>query len=188
MSIFNVVDLEMNQPSGAIIQIGGVRLDTQIGSIFEFFDELVNPFPDVLNPDILNLTGLVESNILIADKIEIVLKRFWEWAEHKPLISWGRDGNELVNQASILNLHLNLKKIRLIDLAGTVDLFRAGLGSEFRRGGLKNTMYSFGLTFLHRPHNALTDARNTARLAYYLIQEMKSLKQIQKILSEKKNI
>jgi len=56
------VDLEMNQPSTRIIQIGAVCFQPDKGVLVDTFDRFVNP-GEPIAPEIQTLTGIGDDNV-----------------------------------------------------------------------------------------------------------------------------
>lgn len=169
-----VIDLEMNQPSRKIIQIGAVIGDLESGVIIKTLRLFVNPL-EPLNPRISKLTG-IEASQLKSPLIETVfsLETFIKQnqIENEPLI-WGTsDITELRKQ--ILEGDPN----RDVGFLGKswIDVRSLFFLAARRRGlpekvNLLSAMKSCGILFSGRPHDALSDARNTFIFAYHLLKK-----------------
>ena len=69
-----VLDLEMNQPSGTIIEVGAVCYHSRSGKITSRFSQHVKlPEGELLNPDITKLTGITKEDIEVARPLDQVL-------------------------------------------------------------------------------------------------------------------
>ena len=156
-----VLDLEMNQPSGAIIQIGAVCYDTRRGVTSSFTVD-VNPH-EQLTEFITELTGITQADVDKADPLPLAYTALVEWAEkagcQANMATWGTDYWTLKTQVApqywVWRRFLNVKEV--------ATLLRAH-DSGKARGGLSASLDYFGLKFLGTPHTAVADAYNTARL------------------------
>lgn len=190
-----VLDLEMNQPSGAIIQIGVCLLDCRTGVIADRMTRYVRlPAGESLNPEIAALChinpeqvewrGVPEEPDMFSSQpnisIEEALRWLWTYVGSKPVAAWGGD-IELVEDVS-RTLGVEHKSPRGIDLKVLGMMMRALVGSR-SRGGLKKTMELFGLDFQGQQHDACADAFNTARLLWYWLHRVQAAETFLKELS-----
>lgn len=162
-----VCDLEMNQPSGRIIQIGAVQLDCRTGKISDPFDRIVHPKfwgdgEKLLSPEIVELTGITQER-LDAEGLPLahVLHEFWAYVGSKPMAAWGRDVWLLIEASRTLGVAHKIP--RALDVKSLGEILRCIYPGK-TKGGLKSTMEAFGMQFQGRQHDAVRDARNTARL------------------------
>lgn len=161
-----VLDLESNQPSGKIIQIGALVYNVNEDRVESKFNEYANPGEPVTEY-ITELTGITQKVLDVSDSLTIVLQNFWNWAEEvkcKQIGAWGSDVWDLIQQSKELGVSYP-SRLRNIDIKAMSMIFRAPLGTK-QRGGLKSTLELFKLdpSFLGRQHDAYDDAFNTARL------------------------
>jgi len=162
-----VLDLEMNQPSGTIIEVGAVCYHSRSGKITSTFRQLVRlPEGEALNPDITKLTGITEEDLVFtARPMDLVLANldFWAVAHgcSRNMATWGTD-YWLLKEAFRAE-HTPFPWKNFLNVKEMAALLRAALPGK-QRGGLKSAIEAFGLTFQGEPHRALTDARNTAML------------------------
>lgn len=174
-----VLDLEMNQPSGKIIQIGAVLVDLKKQNMLvDDFNKYVNPH-EPLDPYIIDLTNIKQEEVDKAEDITKVLGDFWKWVEGSKcggnIWAWGTDVEEL-QKVSIDNALLT-PKLRSVNMKYLSFLIRSAIGSK-QRGGLKNTMDLFKVQFEGRQHNALVDATNTAYLLKHIFDIFKVIRYI----------
>ena len=172
--ILTALDLEMNQPSGKIIQIGAVMGDLHTGKILDRVNCLINS-GEQLNPFITDLTGITdkmiyEEGIDIVDAYELLNSSHKKHNAFMNPITWGGgDSIELKEQLP--------KEIdwcfgrRWIDCKTLYISIRLANGQKLQ-GGLAKAMTKFGLNFEGRKHNALDDAYNTFRFYRRLVQLM----------------
>ena len=171
------LDLEMNQPSGKIIQIGAVIGDTSSGIISDRIRIYVNP-GELLNPEIGNLCDISQENLdagISLSDAYLQLKTFHKNSDFINPVTWGGgDSQELYDQ-----LDPNIRENycfgrRWID-AKTMAVTRM-IAREDRvySGGLSSTMKRYGLKFQGRPHDAQTDAENTFRIYNHMLYLVRS--------------
>lgn len=179
MSIFNVLDFEMNQPSDKIIQIGAVAIDMKDGKIKSEFNVFVNPHEEV-SEFITKLTGITQSQVDSGLELEDAYTEFWKWTFGKKVIAWGSDGYRARQESQNLGVSYP-SKLRLLNLKVMVELLREGFTGP-GAGGLVPSLKLFGLKFKGRQHDALDDARNTAFLAYDIVRRFREHNEISKII------
>lgn len=169
-----ILDLEMNQPSGKIIEIGAVTLNTSNGKITKLFHELSNP-GELPNEFIQNLIGRTAAEIAEARGSKEVLSDFWEaFAEDggKKLAGWGNDTQQIIEQS--LDYKLSFDWPKQYDLKQTINLYTHFVNRQNvkYKMGLKKTMEQWDLEFEGDHHCAYDDAYNTAQLAYKVFNDM----------------
>jgi inhibitor of KinA sporulation pathway (predicted exonuclease) len=171
------LDLEMNQPSGKIIQIGAVIGDTSSGVISGRLRIYVNP-NELLNPDIINLCKISQEQVdngLSLEEAYIQLKDFHKNADFINPVTWGgADSQELFDQLDPTVRTDWCFGRRWID-AKTVAVTRMIVREDrVLSGGLSTTMKRFGLKFQGEAHDAQTDAENTFRIYNHMLYLMRS--------------
>jgi inhibitor of KinA sporulation pathway (predicted exonuclease) len=181
--ILNVVDMEFNQPSGKIIQIGGVAIDAKTGELLDEFLTHVNP-KEALDPFIIELCGISQEQVDKAPDIHDALNHFWNWTKSKSIAAWGNDHDIIIQHSQELHVESAPKSPSAYNLLEMANLLRCAYTGS-KQGGLVKTMNLFGLDFIGRQHNALDDARNTARLANRMIDMVRRCVKIEEIVNEK---
>lgn len=177
-----VVDLEMNQPSQKIIEIGAVFMNLKTGDIIDRFDCYVNP-EEQLDDFIIKLTGITQKQVDNGIKIQDALTEFWLWVEKhncKNVQAWGSDVWELTQQSK-LN-HIQYPKIRAYNIKELVNVVKSALPNTSLKGGLSKSMEVFGLPFKGRAHNALVDAENTGNLLFFVKEQFRQIFEIKKVI------
>jgi len=174
-SMYVSLDLEMNQPSRKIIQIGIVYGDMNTGVIWEKQSIYVNP-GESLNPYIMKLTGVTEAHIQNAPtlasayvQIQAAMKR------HGPCrnpITWGGGDSEAMRVQMELNENEYLFGRRWLD---TKTIFQAWCQSQGKpvQAGLAKAMSKMGLQFKGRKHDALADAMNTFHFYWFMLKKFR---------------
>lgn len=173
-----VLDLEMNQPSGRIIQIGALEMNTKANPAYPRNTFRVHVLPDEpLNQEIVTLTRITETTLAEHGiGIRQALRAFWGWIPGKNLMAWGSDCKHLIKLSEELGVEVP-KGLVLFDLKPLAALVRSGLPGK-TQGGLFKTMEALGLEFDGQQHDALSDAYNTALLAFHIISSFRRLESI----------
>ena len=180
-----VLDVELNQPSRKVIQIGAAVFNARNAALIERLELYVNP-NEPIDPFITELTGITNSDV--AGGVTIYeayneLKRFH--AKHKcfrnPMV-WGsgvrndsiaiyedylKFGDSLGENDLDFDTE-NFMGFRVIDVK-TIYQSQAIFENSQYAGGLKDCMKKMGLEFEGEAHRALTDAINTFRIWYHLM-------------------
>lgn len=178
------IDLELNQPSGLIIQVGAVVGDITNGQVIARFSEMVW-LHEPLNPAITKLTGIKQSQLDSASMLCNVYGRLVSFVDgfaktrHLNPITWGGgDSDYLVGQARAytseedLVLFKNPFGRRWLDAKTLYQTWRM-VQNKPLGGGLKRGLINLGLKFKGRPHDACDDAENTFYAFYALLNKMR---------------
>lgn len=179
--IFTSLDLEMNQPSKKIIQIGAVVGNIETGQVLDKLSIFVNP-KEKLAKNIMELTHITQEQVdngVTLEEAYYQLRAFHE--KHSsfinPLTWGGGDSQEILNQLTKplsykLLVFFKLKDPiefawcfgrRWIDVKTLFISWRFGNRKPIQ-GGLAKSMLKVGLQFQGKKHNALDDAENTFRM------------------------
>lgn len=160
-----VLDLEMNQPSEAIIQIGLVTVDLTTRLITDSLSVHVNPH-EPLSQEISELTGITQDDLDRGIELDDALGMVWDRVRNGVQVAWGRDWHLLRMSAAMLSGRAPPIRWRVVDLKGVAQILGQTLPNSSRKKvrGLRSTLEAFGLEFVGRQHDALVDARNTANL------------------------
>lgn len=169
--IFTSLDLEMNQPSGKIIQIGAVVGNIRTGEILDRFSMHVN-CNEILNPEIIKLTGItqkqVNSGVDLLEAFRQLRELHLKHGSFINPITWGG------GDAQEIKLQLEYEFVkeaigswpfgrRWIDVKTFFVGYRIANEEEIQ-GGLARAMTKVGLKFEGRKHDAQDDAENTFRM------------------------
>jgi inhibitor of KinA sporulation pathway (predicted exonuclease) len=170
------VDAEYAQPSRKCIQIGAAAYDATTAECLGTFETYVNP-GEPISEEIIALTGITDKDVENAPKISEafdMLKAFHK--KHKcfrnPLL-WGsgvrNDSHSLWLESG--STEENFMGFRVID-AKTLYQSAMLFGNGEYAGGLEKSMNKLGLVFEGKAHTALTDAKNTFTIWYYLTRKL----------------
>jgi len=173
-----ILDLEMNQPSNKIIQIGWVIANIRTSKLISKHSILVNP-AEMIDSYITRLTGISDTDLIGAPDIKTAycqLEKILLSTKDvsKIPVQWGTgDIKLLFNQSGLPD-----KKDYYFHLDRTIDaksvyrayaMYTCGGASKL---GLSKAIENLGLTFEGTPHNALDDAFNTWRVLDFIGRRM----------------
>ena len=191
---FVSVDIECNQPSGTIIQIGAVAWDTDRGEQ-DWFSVYVNP-EEKINWDHMLSRGITLGELLPFGQNRInnygtaplkAVSMFWEFVKEvecsRRFLQWGGGDMEAIRKlsemcgvavpryetvdAKLIYKHLYMPAMRLPKQAGLHKACGAVLGE-----------------FVGLPHSALWDARNTAKVYAEMFKTLNKAKRAEQIFKE----
>ena len=158
------LDLELNQPSGSIIQIGAVVGNLASGKILEEYSAYIN-CGEILDPFIINLTGIKQENVdngislfTAYDQLKELHKKYECF--RNPL-AWGSgDTLCLKKQLHITDDELFLFGRRWIDVK-TVFISYRWANNLSHQAGLSKALSKLDMQFQGRKHSAVSDSLNT---------------------------
>ena len=180
---FLALDLELNQPSGKIIQVG-----VAIGDKNSRFEDYVvrkwyiNP-QEPISEFITDLTGITDADIsaegysheYVARELSNLIN------EHKPFVNpvtWGGgDSSELLAEFSRNHADFPHFGRRWIDVKTWYTYLMLTKGKA-PSGGLASAMGYFKLHFKGKAHRADVDAANTLALFFHLLERQSKLENL----------
>jgi len=169
-----VLDLEMNQPSGKICQIGAVIGDTITGEIEHRLRIYVNP-GEPIAPYITELCGITQEQIdaegvTLAEAYNQLRDWHLKYGEFMNPVTWGGgDSQEIYDQLDESTRENWCFGRRWIDAKTLVVSRMIVRDNKVYSGGLASAMKRFGLTFQGRKHDAQDDAENTWKIYNYML-------------------
>lgn len=184
------IDLEMNQPSKKIIQIGYIIADVQKNKILRKRSLIVNPNePLGIIQDgrtISDFTGITEVDIKfngmsLQDAYKILVMDVEELNPNRTPIQWGQGDSYCLKEQLGLTWDEYIFRNRIWDIKSLYQIHRS-FQNKSVANGLEKALNSLGMEFKGRPHNALDDALNTYRVFYELGQKSAKFDQIIKII------
>lgn len=185
-----VLDLELNQPFGEIIEIGAVAVNLNTNSnsleMLDIFQLLCKNTADI-STEITELTGIDKEMLDSADSFQEVAIKFWNWFDKqqvgKNLAAWGEDYRLLVEQ-SRRNRIMNIPKFYPFNIKALANFhLRAKEGAK-AKGGLRKTLDKLSPAYKYKEHEALEDARATAEVAYILFKNAQKYWQTVELLND----
>lgn len=168
------LDLEFNQPSGTLIQIGAVLGHLPTRKIHSRFSCFINP-QEPLAPHISDLCG-VDSRVLeVAGTLEEAFEELRIWrapflseVQRNPLTWGGGDSDTLRERLGLEPEHFMFGR-RWTDVKTVFTAWCHATGRD-AQGGLAPSMKKVGLVFEGRKHDAMYDALNTFRMYCKLLE------------------
>lgn len=177
-------DLEMNQPSNKIIEIGAVTYNLKLGNKLASFHCHVNPH-EILNPTITTLTGIQQEQVDAAQEIKYALREFFDWFIMQgcggKLVCWGQDA--LLIRRVARELGMEVPKILELNFKEMFKWTKAARRLP-EKGGLAASMKELRMEFEGEPHRALNDADNLARLGVTQFKILESIFRIRDVVKE----
>lgn len=175
-----VVDLEMNNIrrrsearkicTNEIIEIGASMLDENLWEIGKFQIYVKPEYNDVIVPKISKLTGITNEMVANAPTFSVAFKQFTDWClnikDDVMIYAWSNtDHSQVMKEIQLKQYKLSEEEHKLMEHGWTdfQNEFDIHLGFE-RQISLKLALDMEGIDFNGRQHDALDDARNTAKL------------------------
>lgn len=162
-----IFDLEMNQPSGTIIQIGAVVVDTNKMTIGDTYSLVCNP-GEVPSDFITNLTGITRGSVREAPTAHSAITNFWKWLKTaecgNKLGAWGNDFKDIRNASSYYKISYDWPKFfNIKDFVAMYTHIKDDQQSY--KMGLKQACEFWGIKYdKEKAHDALWDAMKTAEV------------------------
>jgi inhibitor of KinA sporulation pathway (predicted exonuclease) len=170
------LDLELNKPSGKIIQVGVAIGDLITQEILHTYSTYIN-VEEILDPFIINLTGIKQSDVdngttlfQVYDELKAIHKAYECF--RNPLTWGGGDTQELKKQLCITDDEMFLFGRRWIDVK-TIFLTYQIANNQSKQAGLAKALVKMGLQFKGKKHNAVDDAINTFYMYVELLKRFK---------------
>lgn len=170
------LDLEFNQPSQKIIQIGAVLGDLDSATVMSRFNCFVDP-EEPLNPIISSLCGIAPEALELSNSLPDAYVELQNWLrpfnacrQLNPLTWGGGDSMALKSQLGLKDKWEFGR--RWVDVK-TVYIACQTVRGGSTEGGLKPSMRKLGVPFHGRPHDAADDAHSTFLMYCKLLSLMK---------------
>jgi DNA polymerase III epsilon subunit-like protein len=193
--LFTSLDLELNQPSNKIIQIGAAKFNILTGEVYKKFKHYVK-IDEPLCTDknichIPKLTGITDeileqkgTDLITAYRAlrefhdePVVINGKEERAMLNPVVWGGDDSRCIKEQVAAAGYEFNNKNHycfghRIFDTKTIFQLLQIA-NHESIKGGLKQACKKWDIKFEGRAHDATVDAYNTAKLMHKLFLEIR---------------
>lgn len=177
---FLALDLEMNQPSGKVIEVGVcIGAYNQPDNEYVRRSWYINP-EEPIDEFITSLTGISDQTIAtsavpwatMAEELSGLIE------EHQPFlnpVTWGGgDSQLLLKSLSEQGVPFPHFGRRWID-AKTIHVFNNLAEGKSFKGGLRSSMAAYRRSFKGTPHQAGDDAYNTLRLFFSMMDRQRTL-------------
>lgn len=175
------LDLELNQPSRTIIQIGACIFDPKTARIIAEFNRIIFTHEEI-NPFITELTGITQKDVAQGSDLKsayLDLCRFRrKYQANKQVLTWG-DGDLRLLKEQVFKAHKNNEEsfkwdlgFRFFDAKTIYQAYRIFKEAP-TKAGLAAAMENLGMPFEGREHDALCDAKNTAKIFSQLLWNFK---------------
>ncbi len=147
-----------------IIEIGAVRIN-EYGEVISRFENFVKPtINPILSGFCKKLTSITQAQVNTARSFPKVLQDFFDWAdvydEDYYICSWGQNDKKLFAD----DCRLHKQEIEWLDnyvnLKGEYDRLKG----DIVKGNLKKIVNREGFEFTGKPHRAISDAENLAKI------------------------
>jgi inhibitor of KinA sporulation pathway (predicted exonuclease) len=179
------VDLEMNQPSGRIIQIGAVCFHPENGFVVDTFNQLVNP-DEVISDQIIALTRISNERVIGQPNIQNAASAFSSFKKKHQInpigIVWGAGTSNDVEKIYRESGLQSPFKSRIIDVKGVYQMLANASSATMRQNsGLLRACENMKIGWddqYGEPHDALADAWNTMRMYLFLSKCLKGAVEI----------
>ena len=186
---FIALDLEMNQPSGKVIEVG-----VAIGNVTDGILEMRNWYVDPQEPIeeyITQLTGIDDERISssavplsqVAEDLSSLVTKYSCFVNP---VQWGGGDTAILLKefrlAEIPFPHFGRREIDVKTVCGYLSMVEGRKPS----GGLKSYLGRHGLSFVGTPHRAGDDARNTLELWFTLMRRQRVLEESRAALGKVK--
>lgn len=166
-----VIDLEMTceetTPKGyvpEIIQIGIVELNAQ-GSLVSEKMLFVKPTINQVSAFCTKLTGVTPKQVKSASPLVMVMNTLVKYGiKNKKLVFWGGDNLQFQNECELKGIDVPIST-SIINLS----LVHSALMGTNQKIKLNDALKQWGITPEGKAHDALVDAKNTAKLFTKLI-------------------
>ena len=169
------IDLEMNQPSNKIIQVGWTCGDPLTGRTYAIEGRYIY-LDEPLDPMISNLCGIQQETLnkssTLQNTYSDLLKDWNKYECSVTTLAWSKGDLALLRKQLSDDMGWPFGQ-HYIDAKNLYQSWKLKQNPIHLKGGLARAMVRLGLQFEGRKHNAKDDAYNTFRIYHRLLQEFK---------------
>jgi len=175
------LDLEMNQPSNKIIEVG-VAIGNITDGIITTKNWYIDP-KESIEEYITNLTGIsnhtiAETSSSIEDVARDLSELILKYNCFVNAVTWGQGDTRLLLQEFKEN-NVNFPHFGRRDLdIKTICVYHRLAQERKTTGGLSSFLHRYGLKFFGTPHRAANDAYNTLSLWFVLLKREQAIKEM----------
>jgi inhibitor of KinA sporulation pathway (predicted exonuclease) len=178
---FIAIDLELNQPSGKIIEIG-IAIGNPTDGIVKNTQWYVDP-DEKIDESITELTGIDDATIeMDSTPLHVVAEQLTTiFSAYEPFpnpVQWGGSDADILRKEFLLKgIDCKLFGRREIDVKTIYSFLQISRGRSIT-GGLKGCMERYKVPFVGTPHRAMDDARNTLQFYFTLLNRQQNMERI----------
>lgn len=184
MSNLISIDLEMNQPSNKIIQLGYVIFNVRTGRLLTSKCININP-KEPLDPYIITLTNLTDeilaSGTTLSDGYSSLLADMAQYNVSRTCVQWGAGDARLLQTQLGISTKDYIFRGRTFDVKSMFQVHGMFLNTNYVMG-LGKACETLGLPFQGTQHNAMDDALNTKEVFMYLGRHITLADRVKKVL------
>jgi hypothetical protein len=194
---FVSIDLELNQPSNNIIQIGACTFNTDSKTPYvpeKTLSVFIDPNEPVNWNHHLNTRETLGSLLGDTFKTEWEIHKvsteeglvlFWDFIKNsqsgRKVIQWGNgDIQQILNQSKIANVRPSII-VKDLNIKRVYELLYKPILEKNKGGGLFKACENMGVPFEGRAHDALVDAINTGKLTVKMFEILSNYQKIKKL-------
>lgn len=183
------IDLEMNQPTGTIIQIGYVIADVKTRKLKISKSIIINTLEEI-HPEIERLTGITQDDVdnseyALSDAYRELCEDMNKFQVTKHPLQWGTDHFELRNQLNISWEEYTFRR-RAHDIKSLYQLYQMSKPNSKTISGLQRSLKQLDMEWdnkFGKPHDALADAYNTLLTYFKIADKMRLFDEIEKVVA-----
>lgn len=174
------LDLELNQPSGKIIEIG-VVIGNRTDGVIDEMSWLIDPIESI-DESIVELTGInddliVERGVSLGYAAAELSAMIVKHSCFVNPVQWGHGDAELLkSELRLAGIDFPHFGRRTIDVKTICTFLSKAVGRK-PNGGLKSHVERYGLVFLGQAHRACFDARATLELFFELLRRQQIMEE-----------
>lgn len=179
------VDLELNNKNNGetpkIIQVGVALGKISDPENIQTFSWYLNPNEEIA-PFITQLTGITDEVVqtqsvthqVLAQELGEILQKNNVFVN--PVVWGGNDAASLIREFKQQEINFPFFGRRILDVK-TLFVFQNIVKGKSPSSGLQKAMRSYGLNFIGDAHRADTDALNTLRFYFYLVNRQRQIEE-----------
>lgn len=179
--MYLALDLEMNQPSGKVIEVGVCIASCNTIMTPKLYSWYVNP-NEPITEFITGLTGITDDDVInkstpvaeIASTLSSYITQ--DDCYVNPVVWGGGDHGSLMQCFNEHGVKFNHFGRRWMDVK-TIHTFLQLIKGDNANGGLRSCMGAYNLKFEGDAHRASADAHNTLRLFFHIMEKHGNINQ-----------
>jgi len=172
-----------------VIQIGAVALDN-LGNIVGEYNQIVKPhYSDSITPVIYRLTGITTENLRQGISFQEAMIDFSTWCDEKSdekdflIYAWSNSDLIQLQQEMLIKELTNFLDMKFMNVWNDFQFEFSELVGISSIMSLDKAIKALDIDFAGSQHDALHDAKNTAKL-YQMVQNKEELERVMKPIKE----